>query len=57
MSIFGKLQDELKRLTHAVLDQLLLGLLDFAEFLEQDLDDWATCIGWESFLEAMTQLT
>jgi len=35
MLVFGQLQDEFERLTHAVLHQLLLRLLQTAELLDQ----------------------
>lgn len=39
MPVFGQLQDVLKSFPHAVLDQLLLGLLQLAELLDERVHD------------------
>lgn len=39
MLIFGKLQNKFKGLSHTILNEFFLGLLEASEFLDEILDD------------------
>lgn len=54
--IFGQFKYELERLTHTVLYQLFLCLLDLHKLFHQNLDYTTTRVDGKFFLESSTQL-
>lgn len=56
MLIFWQLKDELERLTHTVLYQLFLGLLNLHKLFHEDLDNRTTWVERELFLEGSAQV-
>lgn len=56
MLIFGQLKDELERLTHAILYQFFLGLLNLHKLFHEDLDHRTTWVERELFLEGSAQV-